>query len=295
MQLAESSAAIDISGIDVHTTTTVPIGRLRVGGSPRLSGPDQGHVAVLSQVAEELPPIVVHRGTMTVIDGIHRLEVYRLRGAKVVPVRFFDGSDQDAFVEAVRLNSRHGKPLTLQERQQAAVRVLRIHPDWSDRAIAQLCGLSPKTVGARRQRRNGEFPQLPYRVGLDGKSRRVDPKPNGSSNGSAATVVECSGKGRRASVMTELPAPRWQPEPSPDGGKRVLVKDAAWQSTETGRAFASWFESRQVQGDDWAPLVNQLPLSRLIDISSAARACAEVWQQLADAVEDRLRRSGASS
>jgi hypothetical protein len=87
----------------------------------------------------------------------------------------------------------------------------------------------------------------------------------------------------------------WNPESSATLVKQSLTKDAAWQSTEAGRAFAEWFDSHQVQGDDWAPYVDQLPLSRLIAVSGSARACADVWQHLADAVEGRLRHSGASS
>jgi ParB-like chromosome segregation protein Spo0J len=314
MQLAESPPPITVSDSTVHhaSTARVPIARLRVAWSPRLSAPDQAHISLLAQVAEELPPIVVHRSTMTVVDGVHRLEVFRLQGARVVRVRFFEGSDQEAFVESIRLNSTHGKPLTLQERQQAAVRVLRIHPEWSDRSIAQLCGLSPKTVGARRQRRRGEFVQLPYRVGLDGKTRRVDSQSH-KARDCARTITELANDGRpdssrvgaegsngnghlRQPVLTEyVLAGCWNAESSTSLGKQSLMKDSAWQSTETGRAFARWFDSHQVQGDDWAPYVDQLPLSRLIAVSTAARACADVWQHLADAVERRLRHSGASS
>jgi hypothetical protein len=288
----------------------VPIHRLVVNGSPRLSRPDQDHISMLAQVCEDLPPIVVHRRTMTVIDGVHRLEAFRLQGAKDVRVRFFDGNDQEAFVEAVRLNRAHGKPLTLQERQQAAVRVLRIHPEWSDRAIARLCGLSPKTVGARRQRQAGEFAQLTYRVGLDGKTRRVDasidkrrqrrngtsshlarlPEPDPSASGGETST----GKGAqlRQQVVAEPRSGWWHGDPSATSRpKQLLMKDAAWQSTDTGRAFARWFDAHQVVGDDWVGCVGELPLSRLIEVGEAARSSATTWQQLADAVEARLHRA----
>jgi ParB-like chromosome segregation protein Spo0J len=289
----------------------VPIQRLLVNGSPRLSRPDQDHISMLAQVLEDLPPIVVHRRTMTVIDGVHRLEAFRLQGAKDVRIRFFDGSDQEAFVEAVRLNRAHGKPLTLQERQQAAVRVLRIHPEWSDRAIARLCGLSPKTVGARRQRQAGEFAQLKYRVGLDGKTRRVDasidrrrqrrngtspqvarlPEPDPSASSGSGTSA---GKGAqlRQQVVAEASSGWWHGDTSSTSRpKQLLMKDAAWQSTDAGRAFARWFDAHHVVGDDWVSCVDQLPLSRLIEVGEAARGSAATWQHLADAVEARLHRA----
>jgi hypothetical protein len=196
----------------------------------------------------------------------------------------------------------------LQERQQAAVRVLRIHPEWSDRAIARLCGLSPKTVGARRQR--GEFAQLKYRVGLDGKTRRVDAsidkrrqRRNGTSpqvavlperDASASSGETSAGKGAqmRRQVAAEPPSGWWHGEsPASSRPKQLLMKDAAWQSTDAGRAFARWFDTHQVVGDDWVGCVGQLPLSRLIEVGEAARSSAATWQHLADAVEARLHRA----
>ena len=129
----------------------VPVGELLAGDSPRLRGPDAEHARLLSQTGASLPPIIVHRRTMQVIDGIHRLQAAKLRGDKTVPVRFFEGSAEDAFVIAVWANVTHGKPLTLKDREAAAKRVLISHPAWSDRAIGDACGLSPRTVGQIRE------------------------------------------------------------------------------------------------------------------------------------------------
>jgi len=45
----------------------------------------------------------------------------------------------------------------------------------SDRAIAEMCGVSAKTVAAARPKQTAEFPQLPAipRKGLDGKARKT--------------------------------------------------------------------------------------------------------------------------
>ena len=87
------------------------IAKLRPSDSPRLAGQDTDHVRVLSQ-ADSLPPIIVQRGTMRVIDGMHRLRAAQLRGEKQIAVRFFEGSDDLAFVLAVHANTAHGLPLT---------------------------------------------------------------------------------------------------------------------------------------------------------------------------------------
>ncbi|MEU4656414.1 streptomycin biosynthesis protein [Streptomyces sp. NPDC023723] len=120
-----------------------------------------------------MPPILVHRPTMRVIDGIHRLRVARLRGRTEIAVRFFDGSQADAFVLAVRNNTGHGLPLTLADRTVAATRIITSHPQWSNRAIARVSGLSPKTIAAIRRRSTADTPPSNTRVGRDGRVRPI--------------------------------------------------------------------------------------------------------------------------
>jgi hypothetical protein len=63
----------------------------------------------------------------------------------------------------------------LVERDQAASTLLRSHPEWSDRRIAELCGLSDKTVARARHRATADARQSSERVGRDGRRRPVDP------------------------------------------------------------------------------------------------------------------------
>lgn len=150
----------------------VPIASLRTAGSPRLTGENSGHVRALAETEATLPPIVVHRATMRVVDGLHRLRAALLRGWTELPVRFFDGSEQDAFVLSVELNVKHGLPLSTADRAAAATRILEFHPHWSDRAVASAAGLSARTVCAIRQRMEGpEAASSGTRVGRDGRVR----------------------------------------------------------------------------------------------------------------------------
>ena len=89
---------------------------------------------------------------------------------------------QEDFDAAVRRNVDHGLPLTLGDRRRAVHRVLARHPDWSDRRIGSLCGLSGKSVGRIRRTESsgmsdapGLVVDLPRRVGRDGKTRPVQP------------------------------------------------------------------------------------------------------------------------
>ncbi|WP_241968536.1 streptomycin biosynthesis protein [Streptomyces sp. ICBB 8177] len=117
----------------------------------------------------------MHRQTMRVIDGMHRLRATALRGESTIAVRYFDGTEHDAFVLAVRLNATHGLPLSRGDRAAAATRILATHPQWSDRAIAAATGLATKTVARIRRRSTADVPQSNARVGRDGRVRPIDP------------------------------------------------------------------------------------------------------------------------
>lgn len=147
----------------------VPISRIRVSGSPRTTGENLRHISALAEISSDLPPIVVHRRTMTVIDGVHRLRAAERGGASFMSVVFFNGDEREAFVLAVRLNSGHGLPLSLADRKAAAIRMLTDFPDWSNRRLGEVAGLSDKTIAALRRRPGAEIPHpTSVRLGRDG-------------------------------------------------------------------------------------------------------------------------------
>jgi ParB-like chromosome segregation protein Spo0J len=176
--------------LDSASLTTLPLGSLRGTTSPRVSGENLKHVQLLAQSDTVLPPIIVHRMTMRVIDGMHRVHAARLRGEREIQARFYDGPEADAFVLAVKVNRAHGLPLSLADRKAAAVRIIASHPQWSDRAIAAVTALSHKTIGAIRHGPNGKFPHLDARIGQNGRVRPVN-----------AAV----GRSRAAEVLTNHP------------------------------------------------------------------------------------------
>jgi hypothetical protein len=57
-----------------------------------------------------LPPLLVDRRSMRVIDGMHRLMAALLKKRETIDVEFFDGSYADAFLLAVEANVAHGLP-----------------------------------------------------------------------------------------------------------------------------------------------------------------------------------------
>ncbi|MFI0263669.1 streptomycin biosynthesis protein [Streptomyces sp. NPDC017056] len=163
--------------VDMRRVVEVEIGALSVSDSPRVAGANQDHVEMLAVTDTPLPPIIAHRDTLRVIDGMHRLRAAERRGQSTIGVRFFEGDEADAFVLAVESNAAHGLPLTKADRKAAAARIISSHPLWSNRMIASTVGMAPATVAKIRR-------QLPSaattgdgrrgRVGQDGRFRPLD-------------------------------------------------------------------------------------------------------------------------
>ncbi len=147
----------------------VPVADLVVAYSPRLAGEDSEYIRALAESESQLPPLVVHRATMTVIDGIHRLRAAVSNSRTTIAVCYFDGSLQEAALLAVALNVGHGRPLSLDDRSAAAQRIFASHPHWSDRAVALLAGLSATKVATLRG-----AAQSSVRIGRDGRARPLD-------------------------------------------------------------------------------------------------------------------------
>ncbi len=143
---ATAGRALRDSGVEV-----VPCASLKAADSPRLDGENLDHMIVLAEGCVRWPPIVVHRHTMRVIDGMHRLRAAQLRGDQTVEVRFFDGGADEAFIAAVHSIIAHGLPLTLADRKAAAQRILGCRSHRSDRSIAQLNDFAAGMVAAVRR------------------------------------------------------------------------------------------------------------------------------------------------
>lgn len=292
----------------------VPVGRLTTTLTPRLRQVDIGHARTLARSYGQLPPILVHRDSMAIIDGVHRLIASKLLGHDWVPVQFFDGSEFDGFVEGVRANSAHGKPLTFDERKRAARRILTSDREWSDRRVAELCGLSSKTVGAIRARATGQDPQLSARVGRDGRRRPSDPglvrlrvadlfrqHPEASARAvaaevktSQATVLDV----RRRLERGEHPLPARlrrtcvTPPRATAPNVQAAIDDTALTATEQGLEFSRWFDRSRVTNEEVERYFEAIPVSRVYVVADEARARSATWQWFAALVEGRARRTG---
>jgi ParB-like chromosome segregation protein Spo0J len=299
-----------------NRAVTVSVDALLPADSPRQSGVDEQHVETLAQLPEELPPIMVHRETMRVIDGMHRLRAAVRQGRDTVRVEFFDGTEQDAFVAAVQANNAHGLPLTLAERRIAATRLLHEHPDWSDRAVARIAGLAHKTVSAVR-RSSGEQPQLNARLGSDGRLRPADAaerrakarqliidRPDASLR-EIARVVGLSPTtvlAVRDGVAGELENPPGARPPNNDARPQradrlhtlwqALLQDPEIRFNETGRVLLRMLQVQAVTDPQtWDRLAVAVPSRHVGTVADLASQCARMWEDFADEVRRREQRS----
>lgn len=153
----------------------IPVRSLAPACYLRQAGTDAAHIRLLADAASaaELPPILVQKDSLRIIDGMHRVEVARLRGEPSIKARIVDCSDEEALVLAVRSNTLHGLPLSRADRISGAKRILGNHPDWSDRALAAVAGLSAKAIASLRNSSSDKGQFQAKRIGRDGKRRPV--------------------------------------------------------------------------------------------------------------------------
>ena len=303
-------------------TAMVSIAELLPANSARLAEVD-AHIQVLVEADAELPPILVHRNTLRVIDGMHRLRAAQRRGATTIAVRYFDGDECDAFVVSVRLNSSHGLPLTLAERKYAALRIMTYHPEWSDRTIAALVSISDKTVGAIRRREGDKLPQPTARVGRDnetyplnsmqGRMRaselfRQNPNATTREVAKLAEISATTAKDVRNRLLRgEDPVPPKQREnrgattgepPArtstatrrpPTIALSRLRTDPSLRFSESGRTLLRWLEALGSDQSEWMAIAESVPSHCAPAIAEMARQRAEDWLSFAMALERRVQ------
>lgn len=177
------------------------VDQLQVRHHLRTGGLDDTHVAALAELDGRWPPLLVWaENPHIVIDGAHRLAAAKRLGHSSVRVVVFQGSSDEAFVEAVRRNIGHGLPLSVADRTRAGQQILARHPDWSDRRIAEACALSPHTVAKLRasQPKGRQAPPLAA-VAPSQTERTSEGQP-----GRRASVSALEGAGRVVEIESRL-------------------------------------------------------------------------------------------
>jgi hypothetical protein len=281
----------------------------------------EDHVASLAESHEWWSPIVVASEDCSLVDGRHRLEAARRLGLATIGAQFFDGTPDERYIEFVRINTAHGLPLTLHERRDAAARILTRDPSRSDRSVARLCALSPRTVARIRGQvcdiaRNGVDD---VRVGRDGRARPVDrhsvrarivqeiERNPGASLRGIARIVGSSPEtvrsvARNLGERAPAPTPAAVPEPVViDGSIRALLRvraeepavlavDPAFSGEPEYARFASLFDAGAVDRSELLRHIGCIPRSRVYSVADEARCRAAIWREFADLLETSVRK-----
>jgi len=287
--------------------------------SPRSGGEDSAHVELLTEAEGPLPPILVHRATMQIIDGFHRVSAARCNGLDEIEAYLVDGSEESAFIVAVHENVVHGLPLSLSDRRAAAARILQTHAHWSDRAIATTTGLSAKTVCAIRCA-SAENPRSHDRLGKDGRIRPlnaaagrqlaaelISARPNASlreiaeaAGISPSTVRDVRARLRRGSDPAPAPEAKkrdasggGRPKPSPptcaNAGEPAdvnpvllaLSKDPALRMNAAGRDLLRWLHQHAVNSVDSQKIAPSVPDHCVDQLVELALRCSANWAKIA--------------
>ncbi|MEU7140567.1 ParB/RepB/Spo0J family partition protein [Nocardia sp. NPDC046473] len=300
----------------------LPISELRPSDSPpRTAGENTAHTRLLAESTTAPAPIVVRRATMQVVDGWHRLCAARLRGETSIAAVFFDGGSEEAFVLAVKLNTAHGLPLSLAERKAAALRILMSYPDWSDRAVAAIAGVSPKTVSAIRRRSPGEIPHATSRVGRNGVRHQFGPQ--GRQRAAEMFTADPTASARKVAVAagisvttakdvrkrlhsgrnpvplrrsTPATADRSATPPVPAAQRMItaemllkLRKDPSLRFSETGRKLLRWLEFPFDDDVELADVIGDIPSHCAPRLAELAQRRSRDMHRLAQLLDQHTR------
>lgn len=182
--------------------------------------------AELMNAGVEFPPIVVVKSGAThhLSDGWHRVEAAKKAGLKSLPANITKGTLDDAILYACGANTDHGLRRTPADKRRAVTVLLRDKEwsKWSDRRIAQHCGVTHPFVAKIRSELTGnDSSQTTRRRGADGRT------------------IETANIGRKpVGEIIELD-PEPPAESNEPGGLATLVADVAESRASVGDALSA--------------------------------------------------------
>jgi hypothetical protein len=248
----------------------------------------------LAAIDRPLPAILVDRSDLRVIDGNHRLMAASLRGQDVIDVEFFDGSREDAFLRAVEANVGHGLPLTQADRTAAALRILKSHPNMSDRAIAKVRPVN----GANGRLRVAEYIRENPAASLRQVARMAGVSPatvldvrRRLERGEEPVPGECDAEPVGPDSLEE-PAVGKQSaaqEPQSTAALAKLMRDPSLRQSELGRRLLRMFKENALGANEMSDIVASVP-SHCIDLTiQLSQRNSEIWEVFAQELNRRAR------
>ena len=156
---------------------------------------DTSIVCEYSEHLDDLPPLIVYFDGEChwLADGFHRLAAHAMAKRADALCEIRQGTKRDAILHAVKANASHGLRRTNADKRRAVELLLADEEwaQWSDRAIADACGVSNVFVSSIRPKDqlltvNSSRP----RRGLDGKARRLPATPEPTTPPPAPAVSD---------------------------------------------------------------------------------------------------------
>jgi hypothetical protein len=123
---------------------------------------------------DRLPPVTIFEvdNRWLLADGFHRHAAAVKLGRRTMPAEVRHGLFADALDFVASVNLFHGLPLTRAERRRATEIKLRLHPEWSDRRLAEELAVGRELIAKIRRQLvdSGQVPASNTRIGADGKT-----------------------------------------------------------------------------------------------------------------------------
>jgi hypothetical protein len=205
----------------------------------------------------------------------------------------------------VETNIRHGLPLSRADRRAAAIRLIRSHPEWSDRRISAITTVSAGTVATLRTQVLDSTQRTTVRIGKDGRVRPLDRNIGRQraidfmeSNPDASVRLVASAAGvSPATVVNIRKRSNSDPGPAPSGGRLVkppiqrtdwkeilsiLTKDPSLSLSGDGRVLLRWLRVCTIDLEGRKGLAEAVPAHCVDRVAALARAAGAMWFELAD-------------
>ena len=285
------------------------------------------HVEAMRPFVDSLPPVTLrpHKrdGHYEIIDGSHRVSAHRRENRAVIDAIVLELDDASAIEVGTKANIAHGRPLVVEDRRRNARRLIAAAPDWSDRRIAESCGLAHATVAGLRpvEGSGGQSDHLnrpaPKRTGGDGKSYPT-PDAAAANRASAEKIVEENpdvtvselaeksgvSKGTASGIKNGKTRGHLRDVSATDEERSEVtvadvvvplpsswVKTPAAKRSNDGAEFCAWMDRRTIRGSDPDQMVQtyarKVPGELFAQAEAAARVQAGLWADFADAVSAR--------
>ncbi len=229
------------------TIQTIPIADIRRnGGTQQRTGLNHEVVqeyATAMRQGDKFPPVKLkYDGTnYWLTDGFHTTEAAWSIGQTNIEAEVSTGSQRDAILISVGVNSDHGLRRSNADKRRAVTTLLQDEEwgQWSDREIAKHCKVDHKTVGKIRKELTGEIPSDNLRSYKDkhGNTSQMKTENIGSDNKQEVLTVEPENDNKSKDKPEALPI---------DSTDKTIAKTAVQSPTPERKKLVEQFEVDQV-------------------------------------------------